>query len=99
MQPDDLYMHHALWKRLPHGACVRYTVLHHLGSGRYAVQSADFFTDDDPAAFTRFERQFVELLREQCPLQRCHWFDSIEKAVQAHDQDFAGQVGTPWLHS
>lgn len=89
MSVMDLYLKNDVWRRLPDGVCVRYAILTHKGSGLHAVQSADFFSDDDPESFSKFFRQYIQLFREQSPLDRCDWFDTIEGAIAAHDQDFS----------
>ena len=95
MSEIDLYVRNDVWRRLPEGACVRYTVLTHTASGLHAVHSADFFSDDDPDSFSRFFLQYVQLFREQSPLERCEWFDSIEDAIAGHDQEFSEDPGAP----
>ncbi|WP_421568822.1 hypothetical protein [Stenotrophomonas sp. PD6] len=93
MSEIDLYARSDLWRRLPEGVCVRYTVLTHTKSGLFAVQSADYFSDDDPRNCARFFQQFIVLLREQSPLERCEWFETAEAAILAHDKHFADLEG------
>ena len=66
-----------------------YRCLRDDSTGRYAVQSADFFPlPVDDARLRSSDRQFVELLIEQLPFDRCEWHASIEAAIAAHDLAF-----------
>lgn len=79
-----------IWKRLDASSAVRYSCLHDIKSGRYAVQSEDFFRLPlEEKQFRYFEMQFVELLIETSPFERCKWFDSLEIAIAAHNLDFS----------
>jgi len=67
---------------------VRYRCFKNVSSGRYTVQSADFYHlpfDQEKAA--ELEQQFVELFAEQTPDDRAGSFESIEAAIEAHDRD------------
>ncbi|MES2107052.1 MAG: hypothetical protein V4634_23765, partial [Pseudomonadota bacterium] len=71
-------------------AAVRYSCLNDLGRSRYAVQSADFFRlPIDMIQCDGFDRQFAELFIEDSAGKERDWFDSLESAIEAHDQDFA----------
>ncbi|WP_044563323.1 hypothetical protein [Azospirillum sp. B4] len=87
----SLFQEVMVWKRLENGTAraVRYTCFQDVATGRYAVQSADFFhlpVPDDQLAF--FARQQVELFIEMPVTGRCAWFDTLAEAIAAHDQDF-----------
>lgn len=56
---------------------------------KFVVQSADFFTFPlKKARFEEFDKQFVELFIEIKRSDRRKWFDSIEKAISAHETQF-----------
>ena len=86
---NELYVQHDVWRRTSDAVCIRYIVLMHLESGKFAVQSADFFDGLNGVGLDYFNKQFIELMKEESPLERCEWFRSIEDAVRAHDDDFS----------
>jgi hypothetical protein len=60
-----------------------------VSSGKYSVQSADFYqVPFDPKQAADLDRQCAELMAEQPPDERAGSFESIEAAIEAHDQDF-----------
>jgi hypothetical protein len=68
----------------------RYRCFRDLSSGRYSVQSVDFYTLSlDSKRIEELERQHMELLAEQAPDERGGAFDTLEAAIEAHDKDFA----------
>lgn len=78
-----------VWKRLPNGRVVRYRCFEVLGSGGYCVQSADFFAFPIDDAQLRFsEKQFLELLIEEAPMERCPVYPTLKEAIDAHEHDF-----------
>ena len=85
-----LFAEHRVWRRRDDGRVVLYRCLQQLGRELYAVQNADFFSPaagpDDSAAS---DARFIELLREESPLVRCTWHASLDRAIDAHDDDFA----------
>lgn len=84
-----------VWKRLSKRSAVRYSCLLDVSNGMVAVQSADFFqTPVASSAVEFFDRQFVELLTEIDPQERCAWYSSVIDAIQAHDSEFA-EVSEP----
>ncbi len=86
----DMFIEVMVWKHLDSATAVRYCCLNDLAVGKYAVQSADFFRLPlDEKQFRDFEKQFVELFTETSPRERCLWFDTLEEAIKAHDQDFS----------
>lgn len=89
MNKSDIYIQNFVWRRISDSVAIRYAVLMHVESGKFAVQSADFFDRDGETHFERFDQQFVELMMELSPLERCDWHNSIADAIQAHDIDFS----------
>lgn len=86
----NLYTEIMVWKRLDDKSAVRYFCLGNVKTKKYAVQNADFFRlPFKELQFRASERQLIELFIEISPLERCNWFDTIEEAISAHDQDFA----------
>ncbi len=85
----NLFSQVNIWKRLGPQAAIRYVCFCDPSSGRYAVQSADFFRlPVEESQFRESERQLVELFIEESVLERCAWFESIDQAIRAHDVDF-----------
>jgi len=86
---EELFEEIVVWKRAGDGHAVRYCCFRDLASGRYAVQSADFFLlPIDDARWMQSERQKLELLIESSPGERSGWFDSVEEAIAQHDLAF-----------
>lgn len=63
-----LYRTIDVWERKDNGTLVRYRCFESIDSGRFSVQSADFYHDGKVTA--NLENQFVELLTEQDPSKR-----------------------------
>jgi hypothetical protein len=62
-----------------------------MATGKYSVQSADFYRLPlDPAQISALDRQHIQLFIEQQPDARSGSFDTIEQAIGAHDNDFTG---------
>jgi hypothetical protein len=79
-----------VWRRFSRARVVRYRYFRNVLTGRYSVQSADFYDMPlDSRQAARMERQYVELIAEQAPDERAGSFESIEAAIEAHDQDFS----------
>jgi hypothetical protein len=83
-----LYLQNFIWKRLSEQQCIRYVVLTNIDTNFHAVQSADFFRLGKPYLMEYFDKQFVDLLIEVDPQERCTWHSSIAEAINAHDSDF-----------
>jgi hypothetical protein len=78
-----------VWRRVDEHTAVHYRCYQSLTTGRYSVQSADFYrlpVDETQAA--ALYRQSVELFIEQAPDERSADFDTIEQAIAAHDGSF-----------
>jgi hypothetical protein len=79
-----------VWRRLSPARVVRYRCFRNVSSGRYSVQSADFYNNPlDSQQAARMERQYMELMAEQAPDERADSFESVEAAIEAHERDFS----------
>lgn len=84
-----LYKAIDVWKRNEEAQLVRYRCFQVLSTGKYCVQSADFYEVPTAVAkATDLERQFLELLRDASPDTRAGGFDSLEEAIANHDKYF-----------
>ena len=75
-----------VWERKDGRTVVLYRCFESLNSGRYCVQSADFYYDGKLSA--NLDSEFIELLTEQDPAQRSGEYDSLKAAIAAHKRDF-----------
>jgi hypothetical protein len=83
-----------VWKRVSESRAVNYRCFQSLATGKYSVQSADFYAiDADKAAAELHERRHVELLIEQAPDERSGSYDTLEQAIEAHDTAFGNESG------
>jgi hypothetical protein len=88
-----LYRSVDVWKRISKARVVRYRCFEDLSSGRFSVQSADFYKIPlDAKEVADSDKQYLELLAEQSPEERAGSFDSLEEAIEAHDKDFATEA-------
>jgi uncharacterized protein YlbG (UPF0298 family) len=85
---NALYLQNFIWKRLSDQQCIRYVVLTNIDTNMHAIQSADFFRLGEPSSTEYFDRQFVDLLAEVDPQERCTWHSSIAEAINIHNSDF-----------
>lgn len=84
-----MYRRVDVWRRLSSIECVRYCCLEDLELGRFCIQSADFFRlPVNTERISNAEKQFVELLVDVDPRERCNWFGSLQEAIAAHEQEF-----------
>ena len=89
-----LYQAIDVWKKVSKTRVVRYRCFRNLSSGRFSVQSADFYgVPLDLKQVANLERQHAELFVEQGPDDRASSFDSLEAAIEAHDKDFMSNTG------
>ena len=89
---SDLFQEIKVWHRKGDGLAIRYGCFRDLASGKFAVQSADFFRLPLDAILVRqLDAQFMELFMDASPLDRCDWFDSLELAIEAHDREFSNE--------
>jgi len=82
-----LYKTIDVWVRKDNRTVVRYRCFESLDSGRFSVQSADFYRDGKPSA--NLDNQFVELFTEQDPSKRSGEHASLKAAIDAHNREFA----------
>lgn len=73
-------------ERKNNGAVVRYRCLQSLTTGRFSVQSADFFHSGKMSV--GLDTQFLELFAEQEPSERSGEQETLEAAIAAHKRDF-----------
>jgi len=82
-----LYRTIDVWERKDSRTVVRYRCFESLNSGRFSVQSADFYhAGSSPADL---HNQFVELFTEQDPAERAGEHATLKAAIDAHNQEFA----------
>jgi len=82
-----LYRTIDVWERKDSRTVVRYRCLESLESGRFSVQSADYYRDGKSPA--NLDNQFVELLTEQDPSERSGEHATLKAAIDAHNREFA----------
>jgi len=83
-----LYRYIPVWCHDSQGAKL-YRCFEILGTGRYVVQSADYFTAATYRERTaQMDEQFVDLLLEQRPEERSAPGASIDEAIQIFDAAF-----------
>lgn len=86
----SLYEPIDVWQRCSATKLKRYRCFRNVVSGRYSVQSADFYKlPVDTESAVQLERQWLELLAEQPPDERAGSFDSLRAAIDAHDREFS----------
>ena len=85
----SLFQEIPVWKSIDNHSAVRYVCFLSFTSGKYCVQSADFFQlPIEPHLLQQFDRQIIELFIEVAPSERCDWFDSLSEAIEMHEKDF-----------
>jgi hypothetical protein len=78
-----------VWKRISDSEAVRYRCFQCLQTGKYCVQSADFYRlPEKPVQSANLERQHIELLIEQAPDERAGTYETLEAAIEAHEAEF-----------
>jgi hypothetical protein len=78
-----------VWKRISDSEAVRYRCFQCLQTGKYSVQSADFYRlPENLAQSDQLERQHVELFVQQAPNERTGAYDTLEAAIAAHEAEF-----------
>jgi hypothetical protein len=88
-----LYRYIPVWRREVRAAKL-YRCFEVLGSGGYVVQSADCFSPETcHERHAQMDRQFLELLLEQCPEERMAPRPTIEEAIQYFDSLFNQESG------
>ena len=78
-----------VWERNSDECAVRYRCFEVLGTNKYCVQSADFFSIPitDSQLFD-FNEQFLELFLEAPPDKRAGVYSTLEEAIQKHKEEF-----------
>ena len=82
-----LYRTVDVWERKNSRTVVRYRCFESLDSGRFSVQSADFYHDRKSPA--NLHNQFAELLTEQDPAERSGEHATLKAAIEAHNREFS----------
>jgi hypothetical protein len=78
-----------VWKRISDSEAVRYRCFQNLQTGKYSVQSADFYRlPENPTQSPQLERQHLELFVEQAPDERTGAHETLEAAIEAHEAEF-----------
>ncbi len=78
-----------VWKKTSTARLVRYRCFEDTDTGKFCVQSADFYNlPIQTERLVNSEKQFVELLIEESPFVRSGAFDSVEEAISRHDSEF-----------
>jgi hypothetical protein len=75
-----------VWHREDGRRVVRYRCFQSLKTGRFCVQSADFYHHGKQPS--ELDAQFIELLTEQDPTERAGEYQTLEEAIAAHKRDF-----------
>jgi hypothetical protein len=86
----EIYKSFDIWRRRGTHTLVRYRCFEDCSTGRFCVQSADFYRQ--PVTIEQIqslEKQFIELLTDESPFERSEAFASIEEAIRNHDEVFA----------
>jgi hypothetical protein len=89
----QLYQSFDIWRRTANGGVVRYRCFKEVSSGRYSVQSADFYRAPlNLQQITNLDRQCLELFAEQPPDERSGGFETVQAAIAAYDREFAEEA-------
>jgi hypothetical protein len=85
----NLYRAIDVWKKADKTSAIRYRCFESLNSGRFCVQSSDFYTLPlDANQVASLSHQFVDLFVQQDPADRSSEYSTLEEAIAAHDQAF-----------
>jgi alpha-ketoglutarate-dependent taurine dioxygenase len=86
----ELYRAIDVWVRLGEKELACYRCFEVLASGKFCVQSKDFFRPPfDAKKCLEHQSRFLELLADVAPEERDDLFDSLEEAIEEHDAGFA----------
>lgn len=89
MASADSYQQIITWRRIGNSAAARYVCFMSLRTSLYTVQSTDFFKLPlDSANQIFIDRQLVELFIESEPGERNEWYETLQDAMDAHDELF-----------
>jgi hypothetical protein len=78
-----------VWKRDSVNSLILYRCFRNLATGRFSVQSADFYRlpiDADRVGF--LERNYVQLLADLSPEERSSSFATLVEAIEEHEREF-----------
>ena len=79
-----------VWKRISASKAVRYRCFQSLQTGKYSVQSADFYSlPENPSQSALLERQHLELFIEQAPDERTRAHETLNAAIETHEAEFS----------
>ena len=82
----SIYRSIDVWERKDGQTVVRYRCFESLDTGKYSVQSADYYHDGKKPR--GLADKFIELLTEQDPAKRSGQHDTLEAAIAAHKREF-----------
>ena len=75
-----------VWKKTSTERLVRYRCFEDTDTGKFCVQSADFYSlPIRTEQLLQLEKQFLELMMEESPVERS---GSVEEAIARHDSEF-----------
>jgi hypothetical protein len=78
-----------VWKELAPERIVRYRCFEDSSTGKFCVQSADFYNlPFQTERLIQLEKQFLELVIEESPFTRSGAFDTVEEAIASHNSEF-----------
>lgn len=78
-----------VWKRLDDSRAVRYRCFQSLQTGKYSVQSADYYQLPPDSNHVKYlDRQSVELFIERSPDERAGTHETLETAIEADEALF-----------
>lgn len=78
-----------VWKRIGDSGAVRYRCFQSVETGKYCVQSADFYRSPETSGQSaQLERQHIELLIEPAPDERAVAYETLEATIEAHEAEF-----------
>lgn len=84
-----------VWKKTGNAGLVRYRCFENMDTGKFCVQSADFYHSPIKAEqLIQSEKQFLELMIDESPFTRSGSFDSVAEAIAHHDSEFADSEET-----
>jgi hypothetical protein len=88
MNAGGLYEAIDVWEKGPDKQLILYRCFKNLSSGKYCVQSADFYQGPFQNVTLGLDRRYLELLMEDLPEARSGAFDTLQAAIEAHRKDF-----------
>ncbi|MDF2435112.1 MAG: hypothetical protein JWP44_4743 [Mucilaginibacter sp.] len=87
---EHYYQEIIVWKHINDGTAVRFNCFRNLKTGKYAIQSEDYYRlPVDEKQVRQFEEQFLELFIETEPSECSASFDSLDEAIKAWEEEFS----------